>query len=151
MRSACVSTRFIVVLTCTLILCLSPFAGAQTPAPAAAPTLDRLMSQINRQYRMVKAQVADKAQNAKTLEALTAMESAVVTAKGMVPASVAKLPEADRPAKTTEYRKMMANLLGALVEMETNLLADDNTKAAAMVAKIDDIQKQGHTAFRVDE
>lgn len=149
MRAFSVSTRITVAFTLLLSGLLTP-AVSLAQAPAAAPTLDVLMGQINRQYRMVKAQVADKAQNTKTLESLTAMQTAATTAKGMTPASVTSLPEAQRAAKLAEYRKGMVALLKALIEMEENLLADDNTKAAAMVAKIDAIQKEGHTAFRID-
>lgn len=150
MSAHCVSKRVVVLALAMLLACIPSITFAQAPA-AAAPTLDVLMGQVNRQYRMVKAGVADKAQNAKTLDALTAMQTATVTAKGMVPTSVAKLPEAERAAKVKEYRKSMATLLAALVELENDLLSDDNTKAAAMIPKIDEIQKQGHTAFRVDE
>lgn len=146
MRAFPVSCRIALALV-VLISGLAAPAFAQAPA---APALDVLMGQINRQYRLVKAQVADKAQNAKTLEALNAMQTATTTAKGMTPASVTALPEAQRAAKLGEYRKGMLALLKALVELEENLLADDNTKAAAMVAKIDAIQKDGHTAFRID-
>lgn len=151
MRSYSARLRISLALVIAMIggMVVSANVFAQAPA-AAAPGLDTLMGTINRQYRLVKTQVADKAQNAKTLDALTALQTATTAAKGMTPASLAKLPDAEKAAKLTEYRKGMAALLRALVEMEEFILADDNTKAAAMVPKIDEIQKAGHTAFRVD-
>lgn len=122
----------------------------QAQATQPAMDLHRAMEQLNRSYRQVKAGVSDKSKNAATLASLATMQSLTMTAKGQVPESVTKLPEADRAKKTAEYRKSMVDLLRAELELEQYLLADDNAKAAEMIAKIDAIQKAGHTAFRVE-
>jgi hypothetical protein len=48
----------------------------------------------------------------------------------------------------TEYRTQIASLLQLELDLEKQLLAGDNTKAAETVAAMDAAQKAGHAKFR---
>lgn len=116
---------------------------------AAAPVnLEREMSTMGRVFRRLQAQVKDKSQNEASLAAVAQFEQATLASKGAVPPAIAKLAEPERAKQLLEYRNMMVNLLQQALDLEEQLLAGDNTKAAATLVAMDEIQKQGHKEFR---
>jgi hypothetical protein len=118
---------------------------------AQAVNLEQQMSAMGRAFKQLQAQIKDKTKNESSLTLIMQMESATAASKLAVPPSIRRLPEADRPKQTTDYRSMMTNLLKQELELEEKLLAGDNTKAADTLAAMDEIEKMGHQEFNASE
>lgn len=128
-------------------------AGA-TSQPAGARgvamtvNLEREMANMGRTFKKLQTQVKDKSQNESSLAVVAQFEQATLASKGAVPPAIAKLAEPERSKQLHDYRNMMVNLLQQALDLEEQLLAGDNTKAADTLATMDEIQKQGHKEFR---
>jgi hypothetical protein len=66
----------------------------------------------------------------------------------VLPPNIAKMPEADRKDAAEKYRGMLRDILHKSLDLEDQLIAGDNTKAAATIGAIEDIEKSGHAEFR---
>jgi hypothetical protein len=122
--------------------------GARGARGAQPVNLEREMENMGRAFRRLQSTVKDKSQNAATLEAIQAFEAAAVASKSAVPPMVARMPEDQRQPQLAKYRQMMVNLLIEAVNLEDQILAGDNAKAAEHLAAMDDLQKRGHADFR---
>jgi hypothetical protein len=92
---------------------LAAAIAVRPPAALAAEDtpLAKQMEQIQDAQKKLRKTVKDPAQNAASLEALTAMQQATVASKALVPARAAKVPEADRAKFVAAYRKEMVAML----------------------------------------
>jgi hypothetical protein len=122
--------------------------GARGARGTQPVNLEREMENMGRAFRRLQSTVKDKSQNAATLEAIQAFEAAAVASKSAVPPMVARMPEDQRQPRLAKYRQMMVNLLIEAVNLEDQILAGDNAKAAEHLAAMDDLQKRGHADFR---
>jgi hypothetical protein len=122
--------------------------GGRGNAPV---NLEREMETMGRAFKRLQAQIKDKTQNESSLAQITIFEQSALACKGAVPPAVAKLGEQERAKQLHDYRNMMVNLLQQALDLEEQLLAGDNTKAADTLATMDEIQKQGHKEFRPAE
>jgi hypothetical protein len=152
-RAAILSGVGVAALATVLSLPLAATAQPQpaSPAPAAgapAQTLERNMSAMNRAFRTINTNVKDKTKNDATLAAVVQLQTATLAAKAQLPDAVEKLTGEEKTKKVSEFRGMMAKLLQAECELEANLIAGDNEKAAATFATIKDMQTAGHKEFR---
>ena len=133
---------------------VAPSLHGQTPAPAAgaaaaAPVdLDKEMGAMSRAFRRINSQHKDKAQNEATLAQVVLIQQATLNAKAGTPAVIAKMTGDEKTKAMTEYRTQIASLLQLELDLEKQLLAGDNTKAAETVAAMDAAQKAGHAKFR---
>jgi hypothetical protein len=150
-RTKILSGVGVTALAAVLSLPLTVTAQSQSPAPAngaPAQSLERNMGAMNRAFRTINTNVKDKTKNDATLAAVVQLQTATLAAKEQVPEEVEKLSGEEKTKKVNEFRGMMVKLLQAECELEANLLAGDNDKAAATFATIKDIQTAGHKEFR---
>jgi hypothetical protein len=120
-----------------------------TSGPAmATQSLERNMGAMNRVWRTIKANLKDKTKNEATLTLLAQMQAATLAAKGQVPTSLAATSGEEKNKKLSEYRADILKLLRQELELEEQLMAGDNDKAAATAIAMDETQKAGHQEFR---
>jgi hypothetical protein len=136
------------VLVCGVLTLACPLASHAQDAAAGAKRPQADMMAMDKAFRLLNAQVKDAAQNAASLAAIAQMETATLAAKDGMPPLVAALPAADQAARLVEYKKEMTKLLRQELDLEDQLLAGDNAKAAETLAAMQATQQEGHRGFR---
>lgn len=149
--------RPIVSAIAALVL-ISPLASlrAQTPPPAAphaheATELEDRMDEMRSAFGKLRKQVADPAQNEASLALVAKLRAASVASAKLPPARAADIPEADRAKYVEAYEAKMKEFIAEVDKLEAALKAGDNTAAAAVVAKLGAMQKEGHKEYRRSE
>jgi hypothetical protein len=96
--------------------------------------------------------VSDESKNASTLKAVMELEQHTLTAKSAVPHSATTMPTApENQQKLVDFQDMMANVLRQELDLEQQLRANQNDKAAATVDALKGLESQGHSEFRPRE
>jgi soluble cytochrome b562 len=137
-----------------LLLVLAPTAQlrAESPAPAtAAPeenAIEDQMETMGSAFKKLRRQVPDPAQNASSLELVAKLRKASVAAQPLTPEKAAKIPEADRARFVAAYAEKMTALIAEIDKLEAALKADKNDEAATALARLGELQKEGHREFR---
>lgn len=106
------------------------------------------MQAMQTAFRTLNGQIADATKIQDNLKLLQEFEAAVIASKNTVPPMVAAMPEAERGARITEFKKTMVKLLKATLDVEDALLAGDAAKAQTALAALQPIQQEGHRGFR---
>jgi soluble cytochrome b562 len=145
-RSRRVTLLVLIGFASTAALLLAQEAPSPATRPAASVETD--MKSMNDCLKQLKAQVADNTKNESSLALVAKMEAASLEAKGAIPRSMSRFPEADRAKKMEGYRTTMLKLIRSELDLEEQLIAGDNTKAATTLATLGDIEKQGHSEYR---
>jgi hypothetical protein len=123
--------------------------GAGPTTRGAAPArVQPSMQTMGRGFRGIRGGVGDATKNDATLGLLADFERDALVAKNGVPAMVANMPEADRPARIAAYKKEMIKLIRQALDAEEALLAGDNAKATEAVNAMNATQTEGHGEFR---
>jgi soluble cytochrome b562 len=137
------------------LLLLSPFATIRAqPAPGAPPAgqeeteLDGKMNALRGAFNKLRKQVSDPAANASSLELVAKLRKAAEEAIALAPARAAEVPEADRARFIEKYQAGMKAFVAEVAKLETALKEGKNDEAAAIVAKLGAMQKEGHKEFR---
>lgn len=142
------SPRLLAMIAAGSILSGAALAQAQAPATAPAARPQPSMRAMGTSLNALKAQVADATKNASSLQLVATLLKDSVAAKAAMPPLILTLPEAEQAAKTAAYQKEMNVLIRQELDLEEQLLAGDNTKAAATVAALGATQAEGHRDFR---
>lgn len=85
------------------------------------------------------------------LEALQKMQLLAVEAKALVPSTMEKVPEADRPAKLAGYRADLAATIAIMLEIEQAVLSDQWDAAKEAFGKLRAARKDGHEKYAPEE
>jgi hypothetical protein len=126
-------------------------AGGQRQMQQRPVNLEHEMENMGRAFKRLNSQISDSAKNASSLELIQQIQASTVAAKSVVPGKIAKLPEAERAEKLKDYRSMLLSLLRLETDLEENLMDNDNTKAAATLQQMGDLQKKGHDELGVKQ
>ena len=110
--------------------------------------LHQQMETMGRLFKRLKSQVSESAKNASSLDLVTQMEQATLACKNQTPRLVQRMPTTQQADETLSYRQMMLDLFRQELDLEENLLNNDNKKAGEIVAKMDELQRDGHKEFR---
>jgi hypothetical protein len=148
--------RFISVfgLTAALILPTALDAAEQENAHGDDSPLHMAMEEMGRGMRVVNKALtgADPAAaKADVLAALHHMQELALSGKVLVPASIEKLPEAERPAKLAAFRADLAGAIGVMLEIERAVLADNWDLAKETFGKLRTARKDGHDKYNPEE
>jgi len=115
---------------------LLPFALLSTLALASfqdgeheETELGSHMEKIEDTVKLLRKHLKEPATYPAALEALAEIEHHSLQAKKLVPAAAASLPEAERAALTSAYRRQMVDFLRHQLDLEAALL-DGNAEAA---------------------
>src|ERR1022692_1973438 len=147
---------------------LSPAASASdvpaspppATAPAAAPAapgsekkteLEMRMDRMGKAFRKLKKQVGDPAQNATSLELLSAMEAAAKEAIELTPAKAEDIPEDQRAKFEADFQSGIKNLQDMFAKLRDALTAGRNDDAAKLVDDIGAFEKKEHKEYRRPE
>jgi Cytochrome b562 len=110
--------------------------------------LGKEMQAMGGDFKVLSQQINDAPSNESSLKLVSDLEMHTLAAKGMLPNSVNMAPEADKPKMAAKYRGEIAKLLQQELDLEQALLENDNAKAADLLNKIHDTERQGHQDFR---
>ena len=148
------SLRVAALVALPLALTLGAWSSA-APTVRTAATVDdsplgEQMETLKRSMRRLRAQVEGQ-DRAATLETLAEMQSAVLTAKGEVPAKAADV-EQDREEFVAAYRAKMAEVLIVLCKMEIAAAKNEFREVNDLMQnELRPMEKAGHREFRKDD
>ena len=114
----------------------------------AGPDLGGVMKAMATDYAQIEQQVSDSSQNASTESLCDSLNATIDQAKTITPNKILGMPADQQPAQMQAYVQMLSQLQGLVLQLKGDLLNDNNTAAAAMIAQINAIKVQGHTLFR---
>ncbi len=98
--------------------------------------------------RQLNAQVGDTSKKEENLKLVGDAERGAVIAKSMEPE---KTPKDGREKYLKNFRTHQIELIGMLLELETNILNDKTTEAKAMMAKLATYRDTTHKEFDIHE
>jgi hypothetical protein len=115
----------------------------ETPLAEAMEVVETAVGKLRRTLR-------DPAKNAESLALLVEADTAALACKGHTPSLTASLPEAEREAFVSAYRKQMAELLRGLLEVEIALLDGDGEAAKTALQLVREMEEPAHERFTDD-
>jgi hypothetical protein len=121
--------------------------GEDSPLHIAMEDMGKAMRALNKGLTSADPAAA----KADILAALQTMQKLGVEGKVLVPASIEKLPEAERPAKLAAYRADLASAIVVLLELERAVLADNWELAKETFAKVRAARKEVHEKYNPEE
>ena len=109
------------------------------------------MELIEDATKRLRRSMRDPEQSAQTLELIAGMQRDTLICKSQLPPMIESLPEGERAAITTAFRRMMVDFLAAQLELEAAVLDGDAEKAKTAFAKVRDYEDTGHDRFTEEE
>ena len=146
--------RFICIFSLTTAALALRGAEQQPAAAGEDSPLHTSMEEMGRGMRAVNKALtgADPAAaKADILAALHNMQKLALEGKVLVPATIEKLPEAERPAKLAAFRADLAGAIVIMLELERAVLADNWELAKETLGKLRDARKGGHDKYNPEE
>ncbi len=136
-----------------IILPAAPLLRAQQHHEHKEPDteLGKLMHQVGRDWRTVRKQVDNPADNASTLALVTDIQGNLEKALKLEPIKAQDVPAAERAKFVESYRAHLKEFLGLVGQLEAALKANDNAAAADLVKKLGATQREDHKEFRRPE
>src|SRR5271155_1010263 len=125
-------------LCTTLITALAGPAGLPgfvTPAAHADEedtALSREMKGMNKDFKQLKALLADPAKKAESLALVADMKNHAAAARDLDPANAKKIPEADRGKWIADYQKEIDKLTAVYDKLQAAITADKPDEAKAL-------------------
>ncbi len=113
--------------------------------------LEDEMSAIGKAWRQVKRGARKPENNADTAKIVETILVHVEKSMEYVPMMTEDVLEADRDAFVEAYLREMGVFMASLKELHAAFKADDNAKANALIAQLDEHRKMSHGEFRPPE
>jgi hypothetical protein len=141
-------------------LALSPAFLLLAPRPSAAPhpaladetPLGQAMEALKANLKVLARSVEEPAREAEALEALGAMQAAVLGAKVLDPQNLPQVPEAERDAHRRAFRKEMLALLQERARLEQMLLDGERAGVVREIkGPLMDRRNAAHERFQTKE
>lgn len=106
------------------------------------------MQEMGESYRELRRQVigADISEN--TLQLVRELQRSSLAAKNIMPPTLDGLAAEERKEHFAAYKEQMIQLLHAELDLESQLLRGETSKAAATTKIIDKLMREGHRRFR---
>lgn len=121
--------RLLVVL---LLAAVAVVAFGLRPESGEPSELAEVMAKMGPLWRRARAQVADPAKNADTIERFTALKQGMVVALALEPEAKMTLPRAERPKFMAAYQAKLKEQMRTIDEIVALLQAGKNAEAAAL-------------------
>ena len=109
------------------------------------------MEKIEDAAKLLRKTLRDPSSAGAALGTLAEIESHSLACKALVPAEVAKLPEAERAAMVSAYRRTMVDFMMRQLELEAALLDGDADAAKAAFERFRAMEDSAHERFAPDE
>ena len=137
-------------------LCFAPAFAPQDPRPRGEhqeheTELGQHMEKLEDTLKGLRKSLKDPAALPAALSALAEIESLTLQCKLLTPETAAKLPEAERAAFVTAFRRTMVDFLTHQLELEAALLDGDATKIKAAFDKVREMEDPAHERFAPEE
>src|SRR5262249_46389770 len=113
--------------------------------------LAQRMERLEDAARVVRKNLKDPAGWPVALASLAEIEGLTLECKGMTPAAAQKLPEAERGAMATAYRRTMVDFLTRELELEAPLLDGDAEKAKKAFETFRAMEDPSHERFAPED
>ena len=139
------------LLAAALAFPLASFVAPQDPGGHEESPLEEEMLTLEDNLGKLRRAIRDESKAAECLEAVAAMQQAVMKCKLMTPPRAADLPEDQRAAFVADYRKMLIGLLQDQLALETALLDGDFDTAKELFKKVRAMEETGHERFMGEE
>ncbi len=110
--------------------------------------LEDEMDAMNKAWRKVRRAVADPSKNEATIELVMSMIKHAEASVELTPMRIEEIPEGQKDKWLKGYQKAMKENVKLLEQLAAALKKDNNDKASALVAKINDARKQGHKKYK---
>ncbi len=137
------------ILSIFLLLPYVNFAGSHEDGEKHEHTaLEDEMDAMNKAWRKVRRQVADPSKNEDTVKLVMSMVKHAEASVELTPMRVEEVADADRDKWLKGYQKAMKENVKLLEQLAAALKKDNNEKASALVAKINDARKEGHKKYK---
>ncbi len=126
---------------------MAPVSAAETATEQPASLADH-MSAIKSSLRAIK-RMADGGQISDDAVAIAQKaRQAAVAARELPPKNIVMLPEAERDKQIQAYQAAIDVMVAELATLETLAGSKDAAKVLAQLAKLSDVEKDGHQRFR---
>lgn len=137
-------------------LCFAPTFSPQDPRPRREhqehdTELSQHMEKLEHTLKGLRKSMKDPATLPDALGALAEIESLTLQCKLLTPEAAAKLPEAERAAFVTAFRRTMVDFLAHQLELEAALLDGDAAKVKTAFDKVREMEDPSHERFAPEE
>ncbi len=142
------------IAVCGIVLALLflPRSVAQESHQEEEQTeLDLCMERIEDAVKAVRRNLKDEAGRPEALRKVLELELATVEARGFVPQLAGKVPEVERAAFVSDFRRMMIDFQRAELDLEAALLDGDAGAIQAAFDAVRAFEDRGHERFTEDE
>ena len=126
-------------------------AGQAEHQDGAHDELEEHMESIEDAVKRLRRSLRDDANRADSLELVAALQRASVTAKSEAPPMAASVPDGERDAFLTAYRRTMVDFLRVQLDLEAALLDGDAEAATEAFERVRDMEDSGHERFTEEE
>jgi hypothetical protein len=137
--------------TATALLALAlPFARAQEHEEGESELASH-MEKIEDTVKLLRKNLKDDTTRSEALEALAEIQRLSLVCKGLTPSNAEKLPEAERAAFVTAYRRTMVDFLTRQLELEAALLDGDAAATKAAFDRFREMEDSAHERFAPED
>lgn len=120
------------LLIVVFLAAVAVVAFALRPEGDKPSELADVMAKMGQLWRKARAQVADPARNADTIERFTALKQGMLVALSLEPEAKMTLPRAERPKFMAAYQAKLKEQMATIDEIVALLQAGKNAEAAAL-------------------
>lgn len=113
--------------------------------------LARQMEQLEDQLRPLRKNLRADGSSAEALTALVEIQRLTLACKLLEPAAAARLPEAERKALVTAYRRTMVDFSMRQLELEAALLDGDAAATQAAFERLRAMEDSSHERFAPED
>ena len=113
--------------------------------------LAQLMEKLEDQLKPLRKNLREDGSPAVARAALVEIERLTLACKELEPSAAAKLPEAERAAFVTAFRRTMVDFLTRQLELEAALLDGDAAAAQAAFDRFREMEDSSHERFAPEE
>ena len=125
----------------------APQGGRQNRANQAPVGLAAAMGAMERQFRAIKADAADPANQEAAIRNIDLMIRNSAISKLEIPVAIGRLPADKRADAVKSYHSMMLSTIKTLIALEEAVLDKKPDEIKKCIAQLDDLEKRGHAEF----
>ena len=109
------------------------------------------MEGIEDAIKHLRRSLRDPANLERSLELVVTLQTETFACKALTPSMAVDVPEPERAAFITAYRRTIVDFLDAELELEAALLDGDADATSAAFARVRGLEDTGHERFTRDE
>jgi Sec-independent protein translocase protein TatA len=139
--------RALLAALLAVVFLAAPAARAADAKKSGDSELGKAMEDMGKALKAIKKNVKDPTKNEESLKLVAKCQQDALTSKGLPPAMLAKVPEADKAKTLVGYKKMMADTIATLCKLEAQLLENKNEEAAETIKALKVLEDDGHEKY----